>query len=106
MKSDGADRGSGDNESRQYLHLPVKLRRQGAKAVTIGSLETRGFNSGFFFCCCCCYSHLRTCLLILERDEGREKERERNIDVREKHSSAASCMYPDLRQNPQPKHVP
>ena len=27
----------------------------------------------------------RTCLLILERGEGREKERERNIDVREKH---------------------
>ena len=25
------------------------------------------------------------CLFILERGEGREKERERNIDVREKH---------------------
>ena len=27
--------------------------------------------------------HLRTCLLILEMGEGTERERERNIDVRE-----------------------
>ena len=39
--------------------------------------------------------HLRTCLLILEREEGKERERERNIDVREKHQSIASCIHPD-----------
>ena len=31
------------------------------------------------------YPHLRTWLCILERGEGREKGRERNIDAREKH---------------------
>ena len=30
--------------------------------------------------------------LILEREEGRDKERKRNIDVREKHPLVASCM--------------
>ena len=30
----------------------------------------------------CFYPHLRTCLLILERGEGRGRERKRNIDVR------------------------
>ena len=40
--------------------------------------------------------------LFLERGEGREKERERNIDVWEKYRSAASCMPPtgDLARNP------
>ena len=33
--------------------------------------------------------------LFLEREEGREKERERHIDVREKHLSAVSCMHPE-----------
>ena len=33
-------------------------------------------------------------LFILERGEGREKERERNIEVREKHQSIASCTRP------------
>ena len=37
--------------------------------------------------------HLRIHLLILERGEGRE--RERNIDVREKHLLAASYTLPD-----------
>ena len=36
------------------------------------------------------------------RGEGRGKERERNINVREKHQSVASCMPPtrDLARNP------
>ena len=40
--------------------------------------------------------------LFLERREGREKERERNIDVREKHPLVASHMPPtaDLARNP------
>ena len=33
--------------------------------------------------------------LFLERGEGREKERERNIDVREKHRLVASHTAPD-----------
>ena len=39
----------------------------------------------------------------------REKERERNIDVREKHLLVASCIHPDqgvnLQPNPWPRHV-
>ena len=31
------------------------------------------------------YLHLRTCLLILEREEEWKRERDRNIDIREKH---------------------
>ena len=50
--------------------------------------------------------HPRTCLLTSKRGEGRDRERQRNIDVREKHPSATSCMYPNQRLNPQPKHVP
>ena len=34
--------------------------------------------------------HLMTCLSILERGEGREREGERNTDVREKHLLAMS----------------
>ena len=49
---------------------------------------------------------LRTRLLILERAEGREEERERNTDVREIHQSAASCRHTDQGLNPQPRHVP
>ena len=44
--------------------------------------------------------------LFLERGEGRKKERERNIDVREKHRWVTSCMCPDWGPNPQPGHVP
>ena len=46
--------------------------------------------------------HLRTCLVILERGEGRKRERERNIDVKEKHRLVASCMRPDWEPNRQP----
>ena len=41
-----------------------------------------------------------------ERKEGREKERERNMDVREKHSLVASCTHPDQEPNLQPRHEP
>ena len=34
--------------------------------------------------------------LFLERGEGREEERKRKIDVREKHQSVASRLLPDL----------
>ena len=44
--------------------------------------------------------HLRLCLLILGREEGREKER--NIDVREKHQLVASHVFPGQGWNPQP----
>ena len=40
------------------------------------------------------------------RERGREGERERNIDVREKHWSIASLKCPDQEQNPQPKYMP
>ena len=45
-------------------------------------------------------SHLRICLLILEREEGLG--RERNINMREKHWSVASCTHPDWGSNLQP----
>ena len=44
--------------------------------------------------------------LFLERGEGREKERERDIGVREEHQSVASQMSPDWEPNPQRGHVP
>ena len=44
--------------------------------------------------------------LFSERREGREKDKERNIDVREKHQSIASPMYPNQGPNPQPMPVP
>ena len=52
------------------------------------------------------YPHPRTCLLILERGEGREKERERNLNVSERHRLAASQIRPDQGPNPQPRRVP
>ena len=45
-------------------------------------------------------------MLIDFRERGRDREMERNIDVREKHQSLASCMCSDWGPNPQPKHVP
>ena len=44
--------------------------------------------------------------LFLERGEGREKERETNINVWEKHQLVASCTHPDWGPGPQPRHVP
>ena len=38
--------------------------------------------------------------------KGREKESERNINVRRKHRWVASCMRPDWGPNPQPRRVP
>ena len=43
--------------------------------------------------------------IFLKRGEGRDKERERNVDVKENHWSAASLMRPNWRPNPQPRHV-
>lgn len=39
-------------------------------------------------------------LLTLEREERRKREK-RNIDVREKHCSVASCTHADWESNPQ-----
>ena len=39
------------------------------------------------------------------REEGGERVRERDIDVREKHQMVASCMCPDQGSNPQPRYV-
>ena len=44
--------------------------------------------------------------LFLEREEGRENERERNIHVREKYWLVAFCRYPSWGPNPQPGHMP
>ena len=46
----------------------------------------------------------KICLLILEREERRE--RERNIDVREKHGLVASQKCPDWGSNLHPTYVP
>ena len=50
--------------------------------------------------------HVRTCLLILDRGVGREREGWRNISMREKHQLIAFCVCCDQRLNPQPRHVP
>ena len=44
--------------------------------------------------------------LFFERGERREKNRERNIDMREKHQWVASCMSLDWGPTPQSRHVP
>ena len=44
--------------------------------------------------------------LFLEKREWRDKERERNIDVREKHQLVVSLTLPDQGPNVQPRHVP
>ena len=49
------------------------------------------------------YPHPRTCL---ETGDGRERYRDRNIDVREKHQPAAASTCPKQGPNPQPRHVP
>ena len=43
--------------------------------------------------------------LFLGKEEGRENERERSMDVREKHQLVVSYMHPDQGLNPQPRHV-
>ena len=45
-------------------------------------------------------------IYLFFRGEGREKERERNIDVREKHHLAASHTGPSQVWIPQPRHLP
>ena len=44
--------------------------------------------------------------LFLEKGEARENGRERKVNVREKHWSAASRMHLDQGPNPQPRHAP
>ena len=52
------------------------------------------------------YPHPRTCSMVLERGKGREGERERSINMREKHQLLASCTHPNQGPNPKPRHVP
>ena len=69
-------------------------------------------SSDFFFFCFILFTFfkiLKTIYflnLFLERGEGRGEERERNIDVRQKHQSVASPTLPDQGLNLQPRHVP
>ena len=49
---------------------------------------------------------LKQILFILERGEGREKQRDGNIDVREKHRLVALHTHSDLGPNQQPRHCP
>ena len=57
-----------------------------------------------------CFQHLFDFLnfiyLFLERGEGMDKERERNIDVRGKQQPVASGTHPNCGRNLQPSHVP
>ena len=78
------------------FHLDFRHDTSCLQDITLSYLT-----SIFFF-----YPHLRTCLLILERGEERGIDRERNIDVKEKHQLVASCMHPNQGLNPQPRHVP
>ena len=45
-------------------------------------------------------------IFIAFRGRGRGRERKKNIDVREKHQSVASCTGPNQGLNPQPGSVP
>ena len=44
--------------------------------------------------------HLKKIFIFLERGDGREEERERNIDVGEKHRSVASSYLPQPGTEP------
>ena len=44
--------------------------------------------------------------LLLEKEEGRKKERERNIDMLERHQSVAFPVPPVWGPAPRPRHVP
>ena len=45
-------------------------------------------------------------IVVSREKEGREKEKERNIDVREKHQSVASHIHSNRGPNLQPRRVP
>ena len=45
-------------------------------------------------------------ILFSFRERGKEEERERNTDVREKHRLVASCVDPNWGPNLQPRQVP
>ena len=84
---------SGSRVSYISLHfiLQVGIKRQ-------GQLRVWGFFSLFFFF----NPHPRICLLILEREEGRD----RDTDMREKHRLVASGSHPNRGSNPQLRYVP
>ena len=54
--------------------------------------------------------HPRSCLLILEREEGKKREREREKErghrCERETSSVASCVHPDQGLNLQTRYVP
>ena len=60
------------------------------------------FNACRYICIYIFYPHSRTCSLTLERGEGREKARKRNIYVRQKHRSVACPVCPNWDQTPNP----
>ena len=62
--------------------------------------------TGLLLLCIRSHSFCFKDFMYLERGKGREKERERNIDVREKHKPVASGTLPNLGPNLQPRHVP
>ena len=54
------------------------------------------------------YPHPRTCLLICREwgKEKRQREGEREVNIRKKHRLLASGVHPDLELNLQPRHMP
>ena len=53
-----------------------------------------------------CNPFFKRFYLFLEREEGKEEEREGNIDVREKHQLVASCMCPEWGPDRNPGMCP
>ena len=49
---------------------------------------------------------LKRFYLFLEKGKGREQEKDRNINVREKHQSVDSRKWPDQELNPKLRYVP
>ena len=89
------------------FHLKNYLKDLFCGRSSCNQLSLILFGKGFMILFLLSYFNpqLRTCLLILER-EGRDKERERNINVREKHWLVAFSVCPDWGMNPKPRHVP
>ena len=74
-----------------------------------GAVPGKAFWSGIFFVGIYLLS-FNYLILTLERSEGREKERERNIDAGKKRrcerETSIGCLHWDQEPNPQPRHMP
>ena len=75
--------------------------RKGRHLGNCGTKPPLGFALSFLF-----LSLPMAMIIDFREGEGGERERKRNIDMREKHPLVASCTHPDWGPNLQPRDVP